>query len=74
MSNLKWASDDSGFMKCDVCNKDVPMECFEMHDCKLEDNIWSTFDASKEAKHAVSQKAPEVKKKEKTYRWETEKM
>lgn len=64
-SNLKRASDGSGFMKCDVCNKDVPVALSDMHDCKLEDKIWSNFDASKEAKQAVTQKVPEVKKTKK---------
>lgn len=74
LSSLKRASDGSGFMKCDVCHKDVPVALSDMHDCKLEDKIWSTFDASKEAKNVVAskeaknvvaQKAPEAKKAKK---------
>lgn len=64
-ANLKRARDGSGFIKCDVCNKDVPVALSDMHDCKLEDKIWSNFDVSKEAKHADAQKAPEAKKTKK---------
>lgn len=64
-ANLKRARDGSGFIKCDTCNKSVPVALSDMHDCKLEDKIWSNFDASKEAKHADAQKAPEAKKTKK---------
>lgn len=65
-ANLKRARDGSGFIKCDVCNKHVPVALSDMHDCKLEDKIWSTFaEVSKEAKHADAPKAPESKKTKK---------
>jgi len=66
--SLKRASDGSGFIKCDVCNKHIPVALSDMHDCKLEDKIWSNFDASasKEAKQADAQKPPETKKVKKS--------
>lgn len=64
-ANLKRARDGSGFTKCDVCNKHIPVALSDMHDCKLEDKIRSNFDAPKETKHADAQKPPEAKKAKK---------